>query len=176
MALGHTNHPELITGLTNPVSWINVILSLLSNTVLASQAKRILTTPSTPTAGQIYLIGSPQTGTPAGIPGDIVVYTTSLNTSGNSITMPDGTVVGSYVKNGSDWTRDLFANMATRVFTTSTTITVPTAFDGTCFIVTKTTGVTINSTGSRTDLGLAGTSLAVGVYTLHQDATHLIIS
>jgi hypothetical protein len=174
MSLGRTNNPELINGLTDPVSWINNILSLLANSVLNTQAEVIFTQPFSPTPGKIYLISSPITGTSPGTPGDLIIYTTSNPLSGQVITVSDGTVVGGFTKTTANWTRDTFSSGSTVVLTANQT--VPANFNGICTIVCKTTGLVVTGAAGRTALGLAGTALPVGVYTCYQDSTHILIS
>lgn len=174
MALGHSNIPEFINGLSNPGAWINGILSLLSNTVLATTAEVIFTRPSSPTPGRVYLISSPQTGISPGASGDIVVYTTTNPLSGNTLTMPDGTTIGCFTKNGTTWDRNTFAPMSTVIITSS--LTIPTTFDGVCILVVKSTGFTVTGASGRTNLGLAATSLPIGIHLCYQDSTDCAIS
>jgi hypothetical protein len=174
MPLGRTNNPELINGLTDPISWINNILSLLADSVLNTQAEIIFTQPSPPTPGKIYLISSPLTGTIPGTPGDLIIYTTSNPLSGQVITVSDGTVVGGFTKTTANWTRDVFSSGSTVVLTANQT--APTTFNGICTIVCKTAGLVVTGAAGRTVLGLAGTALPIGVYTCYQDSTNILIN
>jgi hypothetical protein len=174
MALGHTNIPEFINGLSNPAAWINGVLSLLSNSVLATTAEVIFTRPTSPIPGKVYLISSPQTGTSPGTSGDIVIYTTSNPLSGSSLSMPDGTTIGCFTKNGTNWGRNTFAPMSTVLI--STNQTVPATFDGTCILIVKSAGFTVTGAIGRTNLGLAGTILPIGVYFCYQDSTDCVIN
>ena len=174
MPLGRTNIPEFINGLSNPAAWINGVLSLLSNSVLATNGEVIFTRPSSPLPGKVYLISSPQTGTSPGTSGDVVIYTTSNPLSGNTLSMPDGTTIGCYTKNGASWGRNTFAPMSTVLV--SSNLTVPTAFDGVCILIVKSTGFTVTGAAGRTNLGLAGTALSIGVHFCYQDSTECVIS
>lgn len=174
MPLGHTNIPEFINGLSNPAAWINGVLSLLSNSVLATTAEVIFTRPASPIPGKVYLISSPQTGTSPGTSGDIVIYTTSNPLSGNSLSMPDGTTIGCYTKNGTSWGRNTFAPMSTVLV--SSNLTVPTNFDGVCVLIVKSTGFTVTGAAGRANLGLAAATLPIGVHFCYQDATECVIS
>jgi hypothetical protein len=174
MTLGQTNHPELINGITDPISWINNILSLLSNAVLNTQAEVIFTQPTTPIPGKIYLISSPLTGTVPGTPGDLVIYTTSNPLSGQAMTLAEGAVVGGFTRTSANWVRTVFSPGSIVLVTANQA--APTTFNGVCTLVCKTAGFVVSGAAGRTALGLAGTSLPVGVYTCYQDSTHFIIS
>lgn len=174
MTLGRTNIPEFINGLSNPAAWINGVLSLLSNSVLATTAEVIFTRPTSPIPGKVYLISSPQTGTSPGTSGDIVIYTTSNPLSGNTLSMPDGTTIGCFTKDGTSWGRNTFAPMSTVVVSSSQT--VPSTFDGTCVLIVKSTGFTVTGAAGRANLGLAATALPIGVYFCYQDTTDCVIS
>lgn len=174
MPLGRTNNPELINGLTDPISWTNNILSLLANSVLNTQAEVIFNQPGSPIPGKIYLISSPLTGTIPGTPGDLIIYTTSNPLSGQVITVSEGTVVGGFTKTAANWTRDTFSTGSIVLLTANQT--APTTFNGVCTVVCKISGLVVTGAAGRTVLGLAGTALPIGVYTCYQDTSHILIS
>jgi hypothetical protein len=168
--IGNTTHPSYVSGVTNSDSWINQILDFQS--YLSTGVPLLITTlPGSIIAGQVYLIG---TGSTYGTPGDVVVFLTNLSTSAIAITPPIGFKVANFVKITGGWLDTTFVFPATSV----TTFTIPTTLSGFAdIVILGTAGVTISSTGGRTDGGLMGTSITtVGVYRVYQDATNTVLS
>ena len=173
--LGFNNFPFFSNSLTTPSAWINQVLNFLSFTSPARLAERITTTPSTIIPGKIYVIGSPVTGVSPGAAGEAVVYLTTSPSSAVALNLPDGTVLGGWTRSGANWVRSVIVTDGVAEISVAGTYAIPALFDGACTIVIIVTGITLNPSGGQTPVGLVGTSLPVGVYTLYQSSTITVI-
>lgn len=161
--------PPLTAAVFDPTSWINQKMAQWDRLALPAKVLLVDALPTTPSTNFIYL-GSP---TAAGeiLPGELVVYESTLVTSAFKFLPSLGAVLGLYTNQPDGWSIAdtgannpyLFSDGGTLLVNGN--VTVPSGFIGSCTLIVSGTTLPVVS-GSGTTAGLMGSGLPVGVYRL----------
>lgn len=170
--IGNINLPDFTNGISNPDTWINQILNTLGFCDFTRQPIPITGIPSTIFPGVPYLILA---GSTYSLPGNVVIFLSSLPSSAVSILTPVNTVIGAYTNSASNWVQSIWVHGAVVRVTSTGALTIPSTFDGVLTLVVPVSGVTLVAPG-KTLIGAAGLPISIGVHQVYQNSTTVLIS
>jgi hypothetical protein len=184
MPISHLQLPEFQSGISNPDTWINAVLSTIVSVQFDAVPEIITNHPTTVVPNKIYLVDA---GSTFASPGSIAIYKDVSTTSLFGFVPPIGTVIGGWTKYLGGWTRDSNTMVTgitkavvngSLVIDSTGSLLVPADFNGYAVVSSTDVNFTIfaapgitAAVGSR-----VGTVVGVGVYLISQDQNILNMS